>query len=209
MKILILCAHNSVRSQMAEAIFRHLDNGIDVKSASSNPCGVNPYVYKVLDECGISSQGLYSKNVMDLIDEEFDYLITVCDTMRDACPVFPGEYKKIHWSISDPGLVKGSQEQILTAFRETRNIIKALALKFLNIALDKANLKCPFCGDIQGVEIPDDRCLAFLNCRRCGAIISAPSGNCCVICGYSDKVCKKFYKQVVEKYYLTNIGEKE
>jgi arsenate reductase len=200
-KILILCTHNSVRSQLAEAIFRHLgDEKIEVKSAGSNPCGANPDVFKVLEENGINSEGLYSKNVLDFINERFNYVITVCDRMKQTCPVFIGEYKKAHWSIEDPGLVQGTEDEIFSAFRNTRNILKALIIDFLQVPLNKAKLKCPFCGFIQEVEIPDDKCLAFYNCVNCEEMISALKGNCCVICGYSDKVCKEFYNQVMEKY---------
>ena len=149
-KLLILCTHNSIRSQLAEAIFRHFGNGrIDIKSAGSNPSGVNPNVFKVLDEFGINSEGLRSKNVTQFLNERFDYVITVCDKMKQICPVFPGEYKKIHWSLEDPGEVKGTDDEILLAFRNTRNILKALIVGFLNIPLEDAELKCPFCGFIQ------------------------------------------------------------
>jgi arsenate reductase len=191
-----------VRSQLAEAIFRHFGNSkLEVKSAGSNPCGVNPNVYKVLDEVGIDSRGLYSKNAMDFINERFDYVITVCDVMRQNCPAFPGEQSRIHYSIEDPGLVQGTEEEILSAFRNTRNIIKVLTIGFLNIPLDKAKLKCPFCSFIQEIEIPEDKYLAFHSCPKCGEMIFTPGGSCCVICGYSDKVCRKFYEQVMSKYH--------
>ena len=200
-KILILCTHNSIRSQLAEAIFRHFGNGrIDVKSAGSNPCDVNPNVYIVLKEAGISSDGLYSKNIVQFLNEKFDYVITVCDKMRQICPVLPGEYKKNHWPLEDPGEVKGVDEEVLLAFRNTRNILKALAIDFLNVPLENAELKCPFCGFIQKVEITNGRYPAFYNCSDCGKIISVPEGSCCIICSYSDKVCKEFYKQAVKEH---------
>ena len=200
-KILVLCTHNSVRSQLAEAIFRHFGNErIEVKSAGSNSCDVNPNVYKVLGEAGVSSDGLYSKDVSQFLNENFDYVITVCDMMKQVCPVFPGEHKKIHYSIEDPALVEGSGNEVLSAFKNTRNIIKALAIKFLNVPLDNAELKCPFCGFIQEIKIPESKCLTFHNCLNCKETISAPKDSCCVICSYSDKVCGEFYKQIVEKY---------
>ncbi len=202
MKILILCAHNSVRSQLAEAIFRHLGKDrVDVKSAGISPCGVNSNVYRVLDEIGLDSRGLYSKSVSEFENDRFDYVITVCDSVYTNCPSFPGNYKELHFPIDDPGLIQGREEEILSAFRNTRDTIKTLGIRFLEASLDKANLKCPFCGFIQEVEIPQDKCLTFYECSYCQKRISSPSGSCCVICGYSDKVCREFYTQAIEKFF--------
>lgn len=201
-KVLVLCTHNSARSQLAEAIFRHLGaEKIEVKSAGLNPCGVNPYVFRVLDEVGIDSSGLYSKNVMDFLNEEFDYVITVCDRASQVCPTFPGFYKKLHFSLKDPAEVQEREEEIIKSFRETRNIIKALAIRFLGISLEKGRLKCPHCGFIQEVDIPQGRCLISYKCSNCQKLILTPQGNCCVICGFSDKVCHNFYEQTIRNYY--------
>ena len=199
---------------MAEAIFRHLGKDIiDVKSAGSNPSGVNPFVYKVIGEIGVSTEGLFSKNVTQFLDDNaagrFDYVITVCDRMKQVCPVFVGEYKKIHWSLQDPAEIKGTEEEILTAFRKTRNILKALIIDFLKVPLDKANIRCPFCGNIDRIGIVEEKCLVFYKCSHCGRIISTPEGSCCVICGYSDKVCGEFLKNTIELYGKDVLGKKE
>lgn len=200
-RILMLCSHNSVRSQLAEAVFRYLGKGkIEVKSAGINPCGVNPYVYKVLEEVGISSGGLYSKSVTEFINRKFDYVITVCDRADKSCPVFSGKYRKIHYPLSDPGEAQDQEIDALSAFRNTRNIIKALAIEFLGLELKKANLKCPFCGVIQEIDIPQDRRFAFYKCPHCQKRISPSKESCCVICGFSDKICPEFYKQTIEKF---------
>ena len=54
---------------------------------------------------------------------------------------------------------------------------------------ETANLKCPYCGFIMEVEIPQNGCLAFYKCQKCQKIISSPKGECCVICAFSDKKC--------------------
>ena len=131
-RILILCTHNSVRSQIAEGLFWHLGGDrVEAKSAGSCPCGVNPYAIKVLAQEGIDASGQYSKNVSEFVKEKFDYVITVCDSAQKSCPVFIGEYKKLHWPLEDPGKVQGSEEEILRAFSQTRDKLKKLILEFL------------------------------------------------------------------------------
>ncbi|UCC94546.1 MAG: arsenate reductase ArsC [Candidatus Omnitrophota bacterium] len=196
-KVLILCTHNSVRSQMAEGILRHLaPEKFEVESAGTCPCGVNPYAIKALDEIGIDISQQYSKDISDFAGRHFDYVITVCRGVQQACPVFTGNCKRIHWPLEDPGNVKGTTEEILRVFRNTRNILKALLLDFIGGSLGQAHLKCPFCKNIQKIEVPQGKCLLFYKCRNCGKIIPTPGGNCCTVCGYSDKVCKAFYAQV-------------
>ena len=132
-KVLILCTHNSVRSQMAEGILRHLGGDrFEVKSAGSCPCGVNPDAIKVLSEIGIDISSQYSKDIQEFVDEEFDYVITVCDKANQTCPAFAGKYQRIHWPLEDPGNAGGSNEDILKAFRETRNKLKKLISEFIS-----------------------------------------------------------------------------
>ena len=131
-KVLILCTHNSVRSQIAEGLFRHLAQGrFEVKSAGIYPCMVNPYVKVVLGELGIDVSGQYSKSVLDFQNEKFDYVITVCDGAKMRCPLFLKEAKKIHWPTTDPAFAKGSEEKILKEFRITRDKLKILITGFL------------------------------------------------------------------------------
>lgn len=204
MRILFLCIHNSARSQIAEAIFRHLGEGkIKVKSAGSQPTKVNPYVYRVLEEAGVNTEGLCSKDVKDFLGEKFDFIITLCGEMRETCPLFPGEHRDIHWPLSDPAGVKGGEEDILSAFRRVRDTLKALAIEFLGLPRGKARIRCPSCGFLESVDIPQDRCLAFWKCPQCGKIASAPRGSCCVICGYSDRVCEEFLQRVRAKFFST------
>ena len=89
-KILVLCTGNSCRSQMAEGLFRHFGGDkIDVKSAGLEPKGVNPIAIQVMKEVGIDISGHTSKHLNEYLNEDFDYVITVCDNAAANCPVFP------------------------------------------------------------------------------------------------------------------------
>jgi len=125
-KILILCTGNSCRSQMAEAILKSFDNTLSVFSAGTKPERiVNPNAVRVIEELGLSLDGHYPKNVNDFVDEEFDYLITVCDSARQICPIFTGKVKnKLHIGFEDPADAVGTKEEILDFYRKIRDQIK-------------------------------------------------------------------------------------
>jgi protein-tyrosine-phosphatase/DNA-binding transcriptional ArsR family regulator len=119
LRVLFLCTHNSARSQMAESILRHLggDNALAF-SAGSMPTEVHPNTLVVLHDLGIDTSKLYAKSLDQLLGESFDYIITVCDRVRDSCPVFRGDPFQIHWSFPDPVVVEDPSLQ-LAAFRRT------------------------------------------------------------------------------------------
>jgi arsenate reductase len=125
-KILFLCTGNSARSQMAEALLRALGDGeYEVVSAGTNPGPqVNPAAIEVLKERGISTEGLYPKKLHQFLSDEIDLVITVCDNAKQTCPHFPGAKRYDHWSLEDPAEAKGTQDQILAVFRETRDEIE-------------------------------------------------------------------------------------
>jgi protein-tyrosine-phosphatase/DNA-binding transcriptional ArsR family regulator len=119
-RVLFLCTGNSARSQMAEAILRKLSGGaVEVLSAGSRPRAVNRMAIRVLDGLGYSSQGLRSKPINEFIDDHFDWIITLCDNVREECPAFPGDPERVHWSFADPAAAEGSDEQIHAAFLKT------------------------------------------------------------------------------------------
>ena len=178
---------------MAEGFLRHLaPDKFEVYSAGVNPTQVNLLAIKAMDEVGIDISKQKSKSVKEFIGQKFDYVITVCDNARQTCPVFPGKYEKIHWSLEDPAQAQGAEEEKLRIFRKARNQIKESILKFLNLTKDKANLKCPHCGYIQEIAIPQNVCLHLYKCKSCNKDISPTLGSCCVICAYSDKTCPVF-----------------
>ena len=121
-RVLIVCTHNSARSQMAEALLRHLGGDqFEVYSAGTEPGYVQPLAIKAMAEVGIDISQARSKHVNEFIDQTFDYVITVCDRARETCPVFPGEPQRIHWSFPDPAAVEGTEEERLRAFRRVRD----------------------------------------------------------------------------------------
>ena len=119
-RVLVVCTGNSARSILAEALLRHLGDGrVQAESAGIAPSVVNPLTERVLDEAGIDHAWARSKSVSEFVGQEFDHVITVCDDAREVCPNFPGPAKRTHWSIPDPALATGSDEDRLPAFRAT------------------------------------------------------------------------------------------
>ncbi len=126
-RVLILCTHNSARSQMAEGILRHLSRGsVDVFSAGSQPSIVKPEAVAAMARMNIDITHQRSKSMDALRDDLFDYVVTVCDSVREVCPVFPGAPERIHWSLPDPSDVEGETERARafdrTALELTRRI---------------------------------------------------------------------------------------
>ena len=125
MRVLILCTGNSARSQMAEGLLRHdAANACEVFSAGTRPTRVRPEAITVMREVGIDISGQRSKSVDEFAGQDFDYVITVCDNAKESCPIFPVKTKRIHWSIQDPAVVQGSEEERLTAFRRARDELR-------------------------------------------------------------------------------------
>ena len=120
-RVLFLCTHNSARSQMAEALLRSRSRGrVEVESAGTEKTLVRPLALKALEEIGIDASAQTSKTMERFIDEQFDYVITVCDAANDACPTFPNAGAREHWSLPDPSKATGSEEQQLEVYREVR-----------------------------------------------------------------------------------------
>jgi arsenate reductase len=120
-RILVLCTGNSCRSILAEALFRELGGDrVAVESAGSRPAGtVNPRTIRVLDEVGIRHDWARSKSMTEFLDRPFDHVITVCDDAAEACPIFPGPALRTHWSIPDPALAEGTDDELMTVYRAT------------------------------------------------------------------------------------------
>ncbi|NHJ12070.1 MAG: arsenate reductase ArsC [Candidatus Thorarchaeota archaeon] len=125
-RVLFICTGNSARSQIAEALLRHLGgNAYHASSAGTQPADrINPFALAVLDEIGVSTDGLYPKKMNGFENQSFDLVITVCDNAKQKCPVFPRAKEVDHWSLIDPASFQGTYEEILTVFRETRDEIK-------------------------------------------------------------------------------------
>jgi len=125
-KVLFLCTGNACRSQMAEGWARHLKSDvIDAYSAGVWPVGVSSRAAKVMAEAGVDISSQRSEYVNDYLGIDFDYVITLCDNARDRCPTFPGSSKVIHRPFKDPIAATGSNDEIMNAFRKTRDQIRA------------------------------------------------------------------------------------
>jgi arsenate reductase (thioredoxin) len=131
-QVLILCTGNSARSQMAEGLLRHeAGDGFEVHSAGTHPSTVRSEAVAVMNELGIDISNQWSKSVDEFTGREFDYVITVCDAANEACPVFPGKTRRLHWSFEDPASVKGPPEERKVAFRRIRDQIHERLKMFL------------------------------------------------------------------------------
>lgn len=128
LKVLFLCTGNSCRSQMAEGWARNLKGfAMEAYSAGTKAQGLNPLAVKAMAEAGVDISGHTSKNVVDLLNFEFDYVITVCDNARESCPLFPGKVKVIHRSFEDPPhLAEGAktEEEAMRHYRRVRDEIR-------------------------------------------------------------------------------------
>jgi arsenate reductase len=136
--VLFICVHNSARSIMAEAVLRHHGGAdFDAQSAGTDAGRVNPLTLRVLAEAGIPTDGLTSKPVGPLVGGRFDYVVTVCDPAREACPFFPGQHRTLHWSFDDPAAAEGSEEERLAVFRRVLGEIERSVEEFVPLALSQ------------------------------------------------------------------------
>jgi ArsR family transcriptional regulator, arsenate/arsenite/antimonite-responsive transcriptional repressor / arsenate reductase (thioredoxin) len=119
-RVLFLCTGNSARSQMAEALCEQLSDGaVWAVSAGSHPKPLHPNAVRVMRKRGIDLTGHRSKHLSEFAGRRFDYVISLCDRVREVCPEFPGGPELIHWSIPDPAREPGSDEETLPAFERT------------------------------------------------------------------------------------------
>lgn len=146
-RVLFVCTGNSARSQMAEAILRRRGGErFDVASAGTDPRGVHPLTVRALAEAGIDVSGARSRSIEEFLGQEFDYVVTVCDQAREACPVFPGAARSLHWGYDDPVLAQGTDEERLEAFRRTLAQIGERIGQFIPIALRERERTSPRTG---------------------------------------------------------------
>jgi len=124
-KVLILCTGNSARSQMGEGLLRNMTgDGWKVESAGTKPVGLNPLAVEAMKEVGIDISQQRSKSVSEFDGKKFDFVITVCDSAAESCPVFPNAPQRIHWSLPDPAAMQGTHEEKLAAFRMVRERLR-------------------------------------------------------------------------------------
>lgn len=134
-RVLILCTGNSARSQMAEGLLRAKAGGrFEVFSAGTHPSPLRAEAVAVLRELGIDISHHRSKSADEFNGQDFDYLITVCDSARESCPVFLSAARRLHWSFEDPAAVTESEDIRLAAFRRIRDEISVSLDVFLRDA---------------------------------------------------------------------------
>jgi arsenate reductase len=125
-RVLFLCTHNSARSQMAEAWLRHLGGDrFNVHSAGTEATRVRPLAIRAMAEVGVDISGHRSKTLERYLPESWDVVITVCDDANEACPLFPGGKRRLHWSFPDPSKATGAEEEQLAVYGRVRDAIRA------------------------------------------------------------------------------------
>jgi arsenate reductase len=123
-RVLVVCTHNSARSQMAEGLLGALaSDRFEVASAGTEATRVHPLAIRAMDELGIDLRDHTSKTLDRFVAEPWDYVITVCDDANERCPVFPGRTTRLHWGFDDPSAATGTEEERLAAFRRVRDAI--------------------------------------------------------------------------------------
>jgi ArsR family transcriptional regulator, arsenate/arsenite/antimonite-responsive transcriptional repressor / arsenate reductase (thioredoxin) len=119
-RVLFLCTGNSARSQMAETLLEHLaDRPVAAFSAGSHPKPLHPNAVRVMAERGIDLSDRRPKHLQTYTRRRFDYVVTLCDRVREVCPEFPGAPHAIHWSVRDPARDPGTDDETLPAFEHT------------------------------------------------------------------------------------------
>ena len=136
-KILILCTGNSCRSQMAQAFLAGQDPNLEVHSAGTDPSSrVHPMAIEVMNEIGFDLSRHRPKKVDKYIGQAFDYVVTVCDSAKESCPVFSGKVThRFHIEFDDPAEATGTKEHIRQEFRRVRDEIVSDFSEFYNINL--------------------------------------------------------------------------
>ncbi len=127
MKVLILCTGNSCRSQMAHGFLQSFDARIQVESAGTEASGkLNANAVKAMAEAGIDISSHSSDSVTKFLQDEWDYVVTVCGGANENCPAFLGKVKnRLHIGFDDPSHAEGTEEFIWSEFLRVRDEIKA------------------------------------------------------------------------------------
>jgi len=139
-KILYICTHNRCRSILSEAITNQVANGvIDARSAGSQPAGeVHPLSLRYLAQRGYRTKGLQSQSWDAFEDFAPDLVVTVCDSAAgEACPLYLGKSVKVHWGLSDPSKIEGSEAELEQAFMACIDEIEHRVDQLIELAKDR------------------------------------------------------------------------
>jgi arsenate reductase len=134
MKIIVICTGNTCRSQIAECLLKSKYPDAEIYSAGTYPeTHVNPYAVKAMAESGYDISKQYPKLVNDFIKDEFDHVLTVCDSAQETCPVFPNAKNRVHRSFVDPS--RSSYESDDHALDIYKNTVKEISNWIDNLQL--------------------------------------------------------------------------
>lgn len=135
-RVLFLCNGNSGRSQMGEALLGQLGGpDFEPASAGANPRPVSPFAIEALAEHGIDWRDARSKPMAELPPRQFDYVVNLSESMREACATLPGRHSTLHWDLPDPGATEGPDDLRLESYRRVRDEIAARLRPFIELAL--------------------------------------------------------------------------
>ncbi|MBO5704300.1 MAG: arsenate reductase ArsC [Bacteroidaceae bacterium] len=148
MKVLILCTGNSCRSQMAHGFLQSFDKNLEVHSAGTKPSSkVNPRAVEVMKEVAIDLTEHYPKHVENYLNDEWDYVITVCGGAKESCPMFVGNVRhRLHIGFDDPSDAVGTDEFVMSEFRRVRDEIKQRFAEFYITQIQKREIPKCSCG---------------------------------------------------------------
>ena len=150
MKILILCTGNSCRSQMAHGFLQSFDNNLEVHSAGTKPAEcINPNAIEVMKEVGVDISQHSPKSVEIYLNDDWDYVITVCGGANESCPMFVRNVNhRLHIGFDDPSEAIGTDEFVMSEFRRVRNEIKQIFAEFYITQIMKKEIpKCSCSGN--------------------------------------------------------------
>jgi protein-tyrosine-phosphatase/DNA-binding transcriptional ArsR family regulator len=140
-RVLFLCTGNSSRSQIAEALLQqHSEGTVDAASAGSNPKPLHPNAVRVMQERGIDIRANRTKHLDEFVSQRFDFVITLCDRVREVCPEFPANPDLVHWSIPDPAVEGSTERASYPAFERTASELET-RIQFLVAAINQPSMR--------------------------------------------------------------------
>jgi arsenate reductase len=131
-RVLFVCTGNSCRSQMAEGLLRFMGrDAVEAFSAGTHPKPIHPLAIQSMADLGIDISGQWSKKIDEYLDQDFDFVITVCARAAEECPTWPRAREQIRWHFDDPAAATGTDAQRKTVFRRVREEIRQRISLFL------------------------------------------------------------------------------
>ena len=136
LRLLVICTGNRARSQMAHGWLRYFGGAhVSVDSAGTEPKGLHPLAIEVMEEVGVDISDHTSDHVDKYVGDEYDVVLTVCDTARQNCPVFPCAKQTLHHAFEDPDYPDMSEGEFKDVFRRIRDEIRDFSRELLDRCL--------------------------------------------------------------------------